>query len=96
MTAAKDRLFRLARAIESDVIPRLVQAHRASETLRPAAAKPSAADVQAFVADIVGDREDAVTADRFCGNVHQAPRLSGGHLVTRGRKQIREAELSRA
>ena len=62
MTAAKDRLFRLARAIESDVIPRLVQAHRAAETLLPVAPKPTAADVQAFVADIVGDREDAVAA----------------------------------
>ena len=46
MTAAKDRLFRLARAIESDVIPRLVQAHRASETLLPVAPKPTEADVQ--------------------------------------------------
>ncbi len=62
MTAAKDRLFRLARAIESDVIPRLVQAHRASETLLPVAPKPTEADVRAFVADIVGDREDAVAA----------------------------------
>ena len=62
MTAAKDRLFRLARAIESDVIPRLVQAHRATEALLPVAPKPTEADVQAFVADIVGDREDAVAA----------------------------------
>jgi len=62
MSAAKDRLFRLARAIESDVIPRLVQAHRATETVRPLAAKPTEADVQAFVADIVGDRDDAVAA----------------------------------
>lgn len=62
MSAAKDRLFRLARAIESDVIPRLVQAHRATESLRPLAPKPTEADVQAFVADIVGDREEAVAA----------------------------------
>ncbi len=62
MSAAKDRLFRLARAIESDVIPRLVQAHRATETLRPLAPKPTGADVQAFVADIVGDRDEAVAA----------------------------------
>lgn len=62
LSAAKDRLSRLARAIESDVIPRLVQAHRASEALRPAAPKPNEADVQAFVADIVGDRDDAVAA----------------------------------
>lgn len=62
VTAAKDRLFRLARAIESDVIPRLVQAHRATEALLPVAPKPTEADVQAFVADIVGDREDAVAA----------------------------------
>jgi MerR family transcriptional regulator, light-induced transcriptional regulator len=62
MTAAKDRLFRLARAIESDVIPRLVQAHRSTESLHLSVPKPSEADVQAFVADIVGDREDAVAA----------------------------------
>ena len=62
VSAAKDRLFRLARAIESDVIPRLVQAHRATESLRPSAPKPTEADVQAFVADIVGDREEAVAA----------------------------------
>jgi len=62
ISAAKDRLFRLARAIESDVIPRLVQAHRATETRRSAAPKPTEADVQAFVADIVGDREEAVAA----------------------------------
>ena len=62
VSAVKDRLFRLARAIESDVIPRLVQAHRATESLRPSAPKPTEADVQAFVADIVGDREEAVAA----------------------------------
>jgi methanogenic corrinoid protein MtbC1 len=61
-SAAKERLSRLARTIESDVIPRLVQAHRASEVIRPAAPKPTVADVEAFVADIVGDREDALTA----------------------------------
>jgi methanogenic corrinoid protein MtbC1 len=62
VNAAKDRLFRLARTIESDVIPRLVQAHRASESPRPSAAKPGEADVQDFVADIVGDRDEAVAA----------------------------------
>jgi methanogenic corrinoid protein MtbC1 len=62
MSAAKDRLVRLARAIESDVIPRLVQAHRATETLRTAAAKPTEAEVQVFVADIVGEHDQAVAA----------------------------------
>lgn len=61
-SAAKERLSRLARAIESDVIPRLVQAHRSTEALRTAAPRPTEADVQAFVADIVGDREEALAA----------------------------------
>lgn len=73
--AAKLRLVRLARTIESDVIPRLVQAHR------PAAAnagnntststtalhdnapspKPSAAQVEAFVAQVINDGEQGIT-----------------------------------
>ncbi len=59
--AAKQRLAHLARTIETDVIPRLVQAHRA-----PAAnssltgALPTAAELQSFVQQIIADGEEQV------------------------------------
>lgn len=62
LAAAKDRLSRLARTIESDVIPRLVQAHRTARPSSPTAPRPTAADVRLFVAEIVGDHEAAVAA----------------------------------
>jgi MerR family transcriptional regulator, light-induced transcriptional regulator len=60
--AAKERLAHLARAIEADVIPRLVQAHRqtaAAANAEPLAApqQQSADQVAAFVALIVSDTD---------------------------------------
>ena len=63
--AAKERLAHLARAIEADVIPRLVEAHRqtAAANAGPHAAAPqSAAQVAAFVALIVDDTDLHVQA----------------------------------
>ena len=52
--AAKHRLEGLARAIESDVIPRLVQAHRpGAANPQPGSASPSQADVDSFLKQIV-------------------------------------------
>jgi methanogenic corrinoid protein MtbC1 len=63
---AKERLAHLARAIEADVIPRLVQAHRppaaAAHSGPVGAAAPSAGEVAAFVALIVGDSEAGILA----------------------------------
>jgi methanogenic corrinoid protein MtbC1 len=67
---AKLRLARLARAIETDVIPRLVQAHRpqvgaATESPYPPVASAvaiSEQDVQRFVEQIIDDRETAIAA----------------------------------
>lgn len=57
--AAKQRLVHLARAIETDVIPRLVQAHRQSPAAQGVALESSPAQsvdqVIAFVELIVGD-----------------------------------------
>lgn len=60
--AAKDRLARLARTIETDVIPRLVQAHRpAAANPQPGSALAAAADVDAFVELIIhGSEADTV------------------------------------
>ncbi len=64
--AAKERLAHLARAIEADVIPRLVQAHRsAASTAGAAATAPLAQtpqEIAAFVALIVGDSDSDVQA----------------------------------
>jgi methanogenic corrinoid protein MtbC1 len=64
--AAKERLAHLARTIETDVIPRLVQAHRytapAANTAQANLPLQSAAQVAAFVALIVGDSEAQVHA----------------------------------
>jgi methanogenic corrinoid protein MtbC1 len=60
---AKERLARLARAIETDVIPRLVQAHR--PTGEPAAGPASTlteADVQEFVQRILSSDEADLNA----------------------------------
>ncbi len=58
---AKQRLVRLARAIETDVIPRLVQAHRPqAATPVEATATISDAEVQAFVAQIIGEQETQI------------------------------------
>jgi MerR family transcriptional regulator, light-induced transcriptional regulator len=52
--AAKHRLARLARTIESDVIPRLVQAHRpGAANPQPGSAAPLQADVDSFLKQIV-------------------------------------------
>jgi methanogenic corrinoid protein MtbC1 len=64
---AKQRLARLARAIETDVIPRLVQAHRpqagqlgdASAIMVTPVSEP---EVQAFVTHILNDSETAMAA----------------------------------
>lgn len=62
--AAKDRLARLARTIESDVIPRLVQAHRpGAANPEPGSALAAQADVDAFVHQIIHASEaDTVQA----------------------------------
>jgi MerR family transcriptional regulator, light-induced transcriptional regulator len=61
--AAKQRLVHLARTIESDVIPRLVQAHRApaaNSGPTPTGALPTAAELDSFVQQIVSDAEAEV------------------------------------
>jgi methanogenic corrinoid protein MtbC1 len=64
--AAKERLAHLARTIEADVIPRLVQAHRqtAAANTEPLAApqQQTADQVAAFVALIVADTDLQVQA----------------------------------
>jgi methanogenic corrinoid protein MtbC1 len=59
--AAKERLAHLARTIEADVIPRLVQAHRytapAANTASASLPPQSAQQVSAFVQLIIGDSE---------------------------------------
>jgi len=55
--SAKDRLGRLARTIESDVIPRLVQLHRGATGATPAGYRPSQADVEGFVACIISESQ---------------------------------------
>ena len=58
--AAKDRLARLARTIETDVIPRLVQAHRpGAANPEPGTAVAAKADVDAFVQLIIHASEAA-------------------------------------
>jgi MerR family transcriptional regulator, light-induced transcriptional regulator len=66
--AAKDRLARLARTIETDVIPRLVQAHRpGAANPQPGSAVTAGADVDAFVQLIIHatEAETALTIDRM-------------------------------
>lgn len=58
--AAKARVSRLTRTIETEVIPRLVRQHRAAHA--PAIAPPSAAEVQAMVQALVDDSDDRITA----------------------------------
>lgn len=63
--AAKDRLARLARAIETDVIPRLILAHRhtaAAEASHAAAALPlpGRAEIEAFVALVLSEDESRI------------------------------------
>jgi MerR family transcriptional regulator, light-induced transcriptional regulator len=62
--AAKQRLAHLARTIETDVIPRLVQAHRApAANSAPSSLNgsvPSAVELQSFVQQIVSDNEEQV------------------------------------
>ena len=58
---ARQRLARLARAIETDVIPRLVQAHRPQgNPSAEAVAAISDAEVQTFVAYIIQERETQI------------------------------------
>ncbi len=64
---AKQRLARLARAIETDVIPRLVQAHRPHPgQLGDAAIGPAAtvseSEVQSFVANVINDSEALIAS----------------------------------
>jgi MerR family transcriptional regulator, light-induced transcriptional regulator len=66
-TAAKERLARLARTIETDVIPRLVQSHRPGTgnlTLVPQI--PSGLEVTAFVTQII-ESSDAQIAKAIAG-----------------------------
>jgi len=52
--AAKHRLARLARTIEADVIPRLVQAHRSgAANPQPGSAAPQQTDIDKFLQQIV-------------------------------------------
>jgi methanogenic corrinoid protein MtbC1 len=56
--ASKDRLARLARTIESDVIPRLVQAHRpGAANPQPGTSATTAAELEAFVQLIIHANE---------------------------------------
>jgi len=64
--AAKARVSRLTRTIETEVIPRLVRQHRAAPA--PASAAPSAEEVHAMVQALVDDSDDRITA-----LVHQLP-----------------------
>ena len=58
---AKDRLARLVRALETDVIPRLVQAHRpAAANPQPGSSTPLAAEVDDFVRQVLQDDEREV------------------------------------
>lgn len=63
---ARERLAHLARTIEADVIPRLVQAHRqsanAANTESASAPAQSADQVAGFVALIIGDSDNDVQA----------------------------------
>jgi MerR family transcriptional regulator, light-induced transcriptional regulator len=64
--ATKQRLVHLARTIETDVIPRLVQAHRAPAANSPASptassALPSAAELEQFVQQVISDGEVKVS-----------------------------------
>lgn len=58
--AAKSRVARLAKTIETEVIPRLVRQHRLPGSVE--AASPSAADVQAMVHALVDDSEERISA----------------------------------
>ena len=61
--AAKQRLARLARTIETDVIPRLVRAHRpAAANPPPGSAVPTALETEAFVQQILNDGEASISA----------------------------------
>ncbi len=72
---ARERLAHLARTIEADVIPRLVQAHRqsanAANTESASAPAQSADQVAGFVALIIGDSDNdvqtAVDSKRHAG-----------------------------
>lgn len=58
IATARERLGRLARTIEADVIPRLVQLHRlAPEAAPPAVAAPDAAQIEDFVARVTTGSE---------------------------------------
>jgi len=59
--AAKLRLARLARTIEADVIPRLVQAHRPGLALpRLSLVAPASIDLEAFVRQIIDNTDSQV------------------------------------
>lgn len=62
LSASKDRLARLARTIEADVIPRLVQAHR------PSGGQPLAGSVQPTPADVDIFLQQVLTADEAVVN----------------------------
>jgi methanogenic corrinoid protein MtbC1 len=60
--ASKQRLARLARAIETDVIPRLVQAHRpAAANLSRSAAPMTTAEIETFVVAVLQESDDSVS-----------------------------------
>ncbi len=61
--AAKERLARLARTIESDVIPRLVQAHRMGQVLPlPTTVMAGGISVEAFVQQIIEHTDAQIAA----------------------------------
>ncbi len=60
--AAKDRLARLARTIEADVIPRLVQAHRTGQVLQLPAVGVEAPAVESFVQQIIEGSDAQIAA----------------------------------
>ena len=71
MPSARERMARIVRTIEQDIIPRLLQAHSAPETrpAAPALSQPTTDDVRAFV-QLMLDADDSgweVMTDRLQG-----------------------------
>lgn len=60
LSAAKSRVARLAKTIETEVIPRLVRQHRKAGA--PVALSPGPVDVQAMVQALVDDSDERVLA----------------------------------
>lgn len=62
MEAARSRLARLARTLEADVIPRLVQSHRVGAAPRPAQAATGHVEAEAFLRTLTTGTDAALRA----------------------------------